>query len=126
MADEDLEETKRRSGLARWVRRLTSAPTAPDVRCSAFEKIEELALRLLAKRTIARFADKGGDSKVVASLIERLREAIVCYQVGGHSTPVSVPNIVNSGTDITTASNIPSNHSSHSSVFPIASGTGAY
>jgi len=102
------------------------ATTASDFRCSAFEKIEELSLELLAKNGIARFADKGEDSKVVARLIERLREAIVCYQVGDCSTPVSVPTIANGGTDITTASDILSNRSSHSNVFPIVSGTGAY
>lgn len=37
---------------------------------------------------LARFADKGEDSKTVARLIERLREAIVCYQVSGDHTPV--------------------------------------
>jgi len=60
--------------------------TAPNVRCSTFGKIEELSQKLLAKGTIARFADKGEDSKVVARLIERLREAIVCYQVGDYCT----------------------------------------
>ena len=49
---------------------------------SAFKDIEELSQKLSAKSAIARFADKGEDSKVVVGLVERLREAIVCYQVG--------------------------------------------
>jgi len=45
-----------------------------------------MSQKLLAKGTVARFADKGEDSKIVAKLIERLREAIVCYQVGDYRT----------------------------------------
>ena len=40
---------------------------------------------MLEKSAISRFADKGEDAKTVTKLIERLREAIVCYQV---STPL--------------------------------------
>ena len=86
-----------------------------------------MALKPSAKRTMTRFADKGEDSKVVKSLIERrLREAIVCYQVGDRSNPASVPNIVDRRTDIATASDMPSNHSSRSNVFQIVFGTTAY
>ena len=52
---------------------------------SAFKEIEELSQKLLAKSAVARFVDKGEDSKVVVGLVERLREAIVCYQVGENS-----------------------------------------
>jgi len=90
-------------------------------RCSTFEKIEELSEKLLAKSTVARFVDKGKDSGVVARLIERLREAIVCYQVGGYCTPAS--NVVDRGADIAAASDVPSNNSPRSkAMFPIASG----
>jgi hypothetical protein len=54
----------------------------PNCRCSTFERIEELSQKLLAKSAIVRFADKAEDSKVAAGLIEQLRQAIVCYQVG--------------------------------------------
>ena len=84
MVDGDPEETNRRMGLIRYVHRLITLPTAPDCRCSTFKKIEELSQKLLAKSVITRFADKGEDSKIVAKLIERLREAIVCYQVGNY------------------------------------------
>jgi len=63
---------------------MTTAPTPPDGRCSTFGKIEELSLKLLAKSAAASFSDKKEDSKVVERLVERLREAIVCYQVGDH------------------------------------------
>ena len=62
--------------------------SVPDDRCSTFEKIEELSRKLSAKSAIARLVDKGEDSKTVARLIERLREAIICYQVGSCCTPV--------------------------------------
>ena len=82
--DGDPEETDRRRGLTACVHRLITPSTAPDRRCSTFKKIEELSQKLLAKGVIARFADKAEDSKIVARLIERLREAIVCYQVGNY------------------------------------------
>ena len=60
-----------------------------------------------------RFMDKGEDSKTVARLIERLREAIVCYQVGNHCAP-ALSIIDTMRVDIATTGNPPSNHSSHS------------
>ena len=56
--------------------------TISDDSRSAFKEIEELSQKLLTKSAIARFADRGEDSKIVVGLVERLREAIVCYQVG--------------------------------------------
>jgi hypothetical protein len=48
-----------------------------------------LSKKLLVKTAITRFIDKREDSKVVARLIERLREAIVCYQVSDWCFPAS-------------------------------------
>ena len=79
--DGDPEETSRRRGLLRYVCTLTTALATPNGRRSAFGKIEELSQKLLAKGAIARFVDKDGDSKMVARVIERFREAIMCYQV---------------------------------------------
>jgi len=62
--------------------------SVPNGHCSTFEKIEELSQKLLAKSAITRLLDKGEDSKVVARLVERLREAIICYQVRGCCTLV--------------------------------------
>ena len=78
---------------------------------STFKQIEELSQKLLAKNAVARFADKGKDSKVVVGLIERLREAIVYYQVSDYHS--STPGTIDRGTDIATASDLLSNHSSH-------------
>ena len=122
MVDGDPEETERRSELARYVHQLTTTPTAPDCHCSTFEKIEELSNKLLAKSTVARFVDKGEDSKVVARLIERLREAIVSYQVGNRWTPAS--KIADRGVDIAAASNLPPNNSPRGRVFPTVSRIG--
>ena len=48
---------------------------------STLEDIEKQSQVLLEKGVAARFIDKEGDSKEVARLIERLREAIALYQV---------------------------------------------
>ena len=48
---------------------------------SVLEEIENRSQKLLEKGGAARFIDKGEDSKEVAGLIERLREAITHYQV---------------------------------------------
>lgn len=57
--------------------------------CSTFETIEELSQKMLAKGDITRFVDKEEDSKTVARLVERLRQAIVCYQASGDHAAVS-------------------------------------
>ena len=48
---------------------------------STLEEIEKRSQVLLAKGVAARFMDKEDDSKEVARLVERLREAIALYQV---------------------------------------------
>ena len=85
--DGDPEETKRRMELTKYVHRLITAPVIPNLRCSTFKIIENISYDWSAKSAVARFADKGEDSKMVARLVERLREAIVCYQVGNHCAP---------------------------------------
>jgi len=50
--------------------------------CSALEEIEERSRVLRGKGKVARFVGKGRDSGEVAKLVERLRDAIVRYQVG--------------------------------------------
>ena len=63
----------------------------PNGRYNIFRRIEDESQKLLAKNATTRFLDKGGDAKVVATLIERLREAIISYQVGSdHSAPSTV------------------------------------
>ena len=83
-----------------------------DCRCSTFKHIEEESQKLLAKSAIARFADKGEDSKLVTTLIERLREAIVCYQVPDYY-PHRQASSLTGGAGVATTSHIQSNQSSH-------------
>ena len=64
------------------VRTQIARPTRPcQDTPSALEEIERRSQELLAKGAAARFIDKGEDSKEVAGLVERLREAITHYQV---------------------------------------------
>ena len=65
---------------------LLRIPPTPNGFCSVFGEIEAQSQTLSAKGSIARLADKDEDTKVVARLVERLREAIVCYQVGKDCT----------------------------------------
>ena len=87
--DGDPEETGRRTVLTGCVSRLTTVTTALNGRRSTFKQIEESSQKLLAKKSFARFADKDKDSKLVVGLIERLREAMVCYQVSDCCPPES-------------------------------------
>jgi len=66
--------------------------TAPNYHCSTFKTIEETSQKLLAKGNIAQFVNKEENSKVVVQLVERLQQAIVCYQVSEGRT--SVPSTV--------------------------------
>ena len=49
---------------------------------STFDQVEEESQKLLAKNAITRFMEKGEDSQLIVTLVERLREGIVSYQVG--------------------------------------------
>ena len=77
----DQAEERRRSELSRCVRRSLILTTLVNGPPSALEEIEKRSQVLLEKGTGGRFLDKGGDSKEVAKLVERLREAITHYQV---------------------------------------------
>ena len=80
-SDGDQAEKHRRSELSRCVRRSPGIPTLANGLLSTLEEIEKRSQKLLEKGTAARFLDKGEDSKGVAKLVERLREAITHYQV---------------------------------------------
>ena len=80
--DKDSEETDRRAELARYAPIGNGAVMITSNRhCSTFKKIEEDSKEILAKNPVARFIDKGGDSGNVARYIERLRKALLRYQV---------------------------------------------
>ena len=110
--DKDPEETTRRRRLIRCVHWSIAVVITSNCRSSTFKEIEHFSKKLLAKSLIARLADKGEDSKVVTRLIERLREAIFCYQVGDGFPQCQVSLI--GGAGIATASNLPPNHPSRS------------
>jgi hypothetical protein len=82
--DGDPEETSRRMELTKYVHPFVIVSTIPNDLCSIFKQIEEASRELLTKSALARFADKGKDSKVVAGLVQQLRETIVRYQVGDY------------------------------------------
>ena len=79
--DGDQAESRRRSVFSRYVRRSLTISTIVNGIPSALEDIEQRSRVLLEKGAATRFLDKGEDSAEVASLIERLREAITHYQV---------------------------------------------
>ena len=81
VVDGDPEETNRRRGLIEYVYTLMTTLTIPNGGRSAFGRIEELSQKLLAKGAVARFVDKEEDSKTASRVIERFREAVMCYQV---------------------------------------------
>ena len=64
-----------------YVHRLLTTKTFVNGLHSALEEIEKRAQKLMEKGAAARFIDKGGDSREVVGLVERLREANVHYQV---------------------------------------------
>jgi len=80
----DQVEERRRSELSRCVPRSSIIPTLVNGIVSTLQEIEKRSRVLLEKGTGVRFLDKGEDSKEVAGLIERLREAITQYQVSGN------------------------------------------
>jgi hypothetical protein len=63
--------------------------TTATRRCRIFKQIEELSEKLTAKSATTRLVDREEDSKVVARLIERFREAILYHQVGYYYYPQS-------------------------------------
>jgi len=66
--------------------------TVPNYHYSTFKTIEEISQKLLGQGNIAQFVNKEENSKVVVKLVERLQQAIVCYQVSKSRT--SVPSTV--------------------------------
>ena len=72
---------ERRTKLTRYVRRLFALSALVDGIFSTLAEIERRSQELLAKGRLARFVDKARDSGEVAKLIERLREAVIHYQV---------------------------------------------
>ena len=79
--DADGRENRRRSDLSRYAPQLFTIHVYANGHHSTLEEIEKRSRVLLRKGVPARFMDKEDNSKEVARLIERLREAIALYQV---------------------------------------------
>ena len=80
-ADVDGGENRRRLELTRYAPQLFTIHLYVNGHRSTLEEIEKRSQVLLEKGVAARFMDKEDDSKEVARLVERLREAIALYQV---------------------------------------------
>ena len=79
--DVDEGENRRRSDLSRYAPQLFTVYVCANSHRSTLEEIERRSQVLLEKDVAARFIDMENDSKEVARLVERLREAIALYQV---------------------------------------------
>lgn len=100
--DDDEEEVKRRSQLAKFVSRSKSYLKLTPNR--SLEDIEKRSLALSEKGKAARFLDKAQDSQKVIRLVEELRQAILIYQVS--SRHCQIWKSLTSGTGVATAINI--------------------
>ena len=79
--DDDREEVERRLQLAKFVSYL-EPPDCPII--TVYRSLEEIGIRSLAlsgKKKLARVLDKTQDSQEVVKLVEKLRQAILVYQV---------------------------------------------
>ena len=79
--DNDREEVERRSQLAKFVSCLESLARPNLTLCRSLEDIGTRSLALSEKGKVARVLDKAQDSQEVIRLVERLRQAILIYQV---------------------------------------------
>ena len=91
--DNDREEVERRSQLTKFVSCLVSLAHPDITTYRSLEDIGARSLALLEKGKVARVLDKAQDSQEVIRLVEKLRQAILVYQVRA-SQSSSEPEIV--------------------------------
>ena len=83
--NDDPEETERRSRLARFTSRLAYLAYQKLIPLRSLEYIGKRSLALSEKGKVARALDKTQDLQEVVGLVEKLRQAILIYQVSvGH------------------------------------------
>ena len=107
--DDDHEEVERRARLARSA--LRSSPPAPTGLTSYDRDLEDIGKRSLAlseKGKVARALDKKRDSGEVIKLIEKLRQAILVYQVSARL--YLSPKPLTCGTGVTATGDIQPGH----------------
>ena len=81
--DDDREEVERRSQLGKFVLGLSFLVNRVLILCyRSLEEIGKRSLELSGKGKIARVLDKSQDAQEVIKLVEKLRQAILVYQVG--------------------------------------------
>jgi len=97
---EDRDEAERRSELTKSIMSWISHLLETDPLCRSLEDIGARSLALSEKGKVARILDKAQDTGEVVKLIERLRRAILIYQVSvkHHRNRESLT----CGTDVTT------------------------
>ena len=79
--DNDREEVDRRSQLAKCVSHLRPSSTQNRLSDRSLEDIGTRSLVLSEKGKVARVLDKSRDLQEVIGLVEKLRQAILVYQV---------------------------------------------
>ena len=93
--DDDREEVERRLQLAKFVSYL-EPPDCPII--TVYRSLEEIGTRSLAlsgKKKLARVLDKTQDSQEVVKLVEKLRQAILVYQVSTRGRRQSQLGVIN-------------------------------
>ena len=93
--DDDREEVERRLQLAKFVSYL-EPPDFPII--TVYRSLEEIGTRSLAlsgKKKLARVLDKTQDSQEVVKLVEKLRQAILVYQVSARGRRQSQLGVIN-------------------------------
>jgi len=87
--DDDREEVERRSQLAKSVYCLAPLSHPELTLDRSLEDIGKRSLALSEKGKVARVLDKSQDSQEVIKLVEKLRQAILEYQVSAKTPPES-------------------------------------
>jgi hypothetical protein len=106
--ENDLEEADRRSQLARFGSSLRFLVLpGPILRVRLLDDIGKQAVAMLDKGKVARFLDKRKDSGEVAALVEKLKQAILDYQVCLRDRRIR--RSLTRGAGVTTTVNIQSN-----------------
>ena len=117
--DDNREEVERRSQLARSVSCLTSLVHLDLTHHRSLEEIGARSLALSGKGKVARALDKTQDSQEVIRLVEKLRQAILIYQVSARG--IHVRNSLTRRAGVTTAIHIQPGHSTDREFLPLSS-----
>ena len=116
--DDDHDEVDRRAQLARFA--LGSSPLAP-MRLTFYnrdlEDIGKRSLALLEKGKVARALDRKRDSGEVIKLVEKLRQAILVYQVSTRRSLSLKP--LTCGTGVTATGDIQPGHPTDRTSLPL-------